>query len=336
MRRSWLACTFAIATTTSACSSSDGGTTNVDARAGDSAIVVDAAADVESDRPTGEVGDDARIDASTDAPIDVPIDATTKTRVYGVTTDSIDALPDIVASLSALPHRPTTRIVFDEVPASTYLDAARQIHVVSDVMGELMDSFYMKNFTLDQSNARTDEYLLTLWGEVDVWEIGNEINGDWLGDTASVVAKVTSTFEKVRAKAGKTALTLYWFEPTCLPDAAHEMFGWVDANVPASMKDGLDWVLVSYYEEDCGGARPDWPTIFHRLALAFPKSKIGFGEVGIKDPASKAAYLARYYGTAIDEPSWIGGHFWWYFHQDMVPKTQPLFTVLATAMATEP
>jgi hypothetical protein len=106
--------------------------------------------------------------------------------------------------------------------------------------------------------------------------------------------------------------------------------------VPTSTRDGLDWVLISYYEEDCGGARPDWPTIFHRLALAFPKSKVGFGEVGIKDATAKADYLKRYYGLPIDEPSWIGGHFWWYFHQDMVPRTKPLFDVLSGAMATEP
>jgi hypothetical protein len=300
-----------------------------------SAMLVACSSSASSDA-TDARATDAADTSVVDASSDVGDSTTTKTRVYGVTTDSIDAVDDVVAALAALPHRPTTRVVFDEVPASDYVDATTKIHVVSDVMGELCDSFYMKDFTPAQADARTDEYLLTLWGEVDVWEIGNEINGDWLGDTASVVTKMTSTFDKVRAKSGKTALTLYWFEPTCLPDAAHEMFTWVDANVPVSMKDGLDWVLISYYEEDCGGARPDWPTIFHRLALAFPKSKIGFGEVGIKDPASKADYLKRYYGTAIDEPAWIGGHFWWYFHQDMVPKTQPLFDVLSTTMASEP
>ena len=255
MRPRALACVAAFA---AACSGSDdsasvGPVDAVDTTDADAALVAD------SDR-------DADVDISFDAPdihADTAVDAVAKTdaaartRVYGVTTDSIDALPDVVAALSVLPHRPTTRIVFDEVPAATYADAAKQIHAVSDVMGELMDSFYMKDFTLDQANARTDEYLLTLGGEVDVWEIGNEINGDWLGDTASVVAKMTATFDRVRAKSGKTALTLYWFEPTCLPDAEHEMFAWVDAHVPASMRGGLDWVLISYYEEDCGGARPD-------------------------------------------------------------------------------
>lgn len=258
-------------------------------------------------------------------------------RVYGVTTDSIAAIDDVVAALAALPHRPTTRIVFDEIPASTYVDPAKKIHAVSDVMGELVDSFYMKDFTLDRCNARTDEYLATLGSSVDVWEIGNEINGDWLGDTASVVTKMTATFDRVRKKSLKTALTLYWFEPSCMPaDASHEMFAWVDANVPSTMRSSLDWVLISYYEQDCGGARPDWPTIFHRLALAFPNSKIGLGEVGTKDAATKADYVRRYYDMKIDEPHWIGGHFWWYFHEDMAPKTQPLFGVLSDAMAAEP
>lgn len=37
---------------------------------------------------------------------------------------------------------------------------------------------------------------------VDIWVIGNEINGEWLGDTAGVVAKMTGAYDVVKA-AGK-------------------------------------------------------------------------------------------------------------------------------------
>jgi hypothetical protein len=47
----------------------------------------------------------------------------------------------------------------------------------------------------------------------------------------------------------------------------------------------------------------------------------------------KAAYVSRYYGLKIDEPRYIGGYFWWYFRQDMVPRTQPLWQTLNDAIS---
>jgi len=97
--------------------------------------------------------------------------------------------------------------------------------------------------------------------------VGNEINGEWLfGNTkrcspktsvkstsqADVVAKMTETFDYLKSQGKVTALTLYYNTP-CRRPAANEMFTWADANVPARMKTGLDYLLVSYYEVDCHG-----------------------------------------------------------------------------------
>ena len=59
------------------------------------------------------------------------------------------------------------------------------------------------------------------------------------------------------------------------------MFTWVDANIPARMKTGLDYLLVSYYEVDCGGYKPDWQRVFSQLAAIFPNSKLGISEFGL-------------------------------------------------------
>jgi hypothetical protein len=31
-------------------------------------------------------------------------------------------------------------------------------------------------------------------------------------------------------------------------------------------------------------------------------------------------------------PNYVGGYFWWYFAEQMVPKSQPLWTTLSQAM----
>lgn len=258
------------------------------------------------------------------------------TPIVGVTVDSISRVSDIVTSLRSLARVPTTRIVFDEwVPASDYRNATVKIREASYVMGEILDSYYVPQYTVAQYLARTREYLSTLGDVVDIWEVGNEINGEWLGNNADVVAKMAGAYDIVKAQ-GKTAeLTLY-YNKDCWLRPSNEMFTWAQNNVPTRMKQGLDYVLVSYYEDDCNGLQPDWPTVFGKLQEMFPNSKIGFGEVGTKDPAKKAAYINRYYPMNIHQPGYIGGYFWWYFKQDMVPSTKALLDTLNGAIAKMP
>jgi hypothetical protein len=253
--------------------------------------------------------------------------------LYGVTIDDISGLPQITESLARLAKRPTARIVFDEfVPPATYRDAAVAIARVAYVMGELLDSAYVADVTVAQYLERTAQYLDALADVVDIWEIGNEINGEWLGAGADVVAKMSGAFDLVKARGRTTALTLY-FNQGCWSDPAHEMFTWAEANVPARLRQGLDYVLVSYYEDDCHNLRPDWPLVFERLAALFPASRIGFGEVGTEAAARKAEMLTRYYTMRLATPRYVGGYFWWYFRSDMVPHTQPLWSTLNAAIA---
>jgi len=263
-------------------------------------------------------------------------------RIYGVTVDDIAGLTNITAALAALPHKPTTRIVFDEAQnPAYYAQAVPAIHAVSNVMGEILDSEFVPNLTVAQYTARTTAYLDAFATNVDIWEVANEVNGEWLGATADVVAKMTGAFDLVKARGYATELTLYGCSDAA---ASNDMFTWVNANVPPRMRTGLDYVLVSYYEGDCGNLRTDWPDVFARLHQLFPNSEIGFGEVGavtsagnpITNPTVAGPYLEKYYGMQITTPSYVGGYFWWYFAEDMSPKTKPLFAVLANAFATMP
>lgn len=254
------------------------------------------------------------------------------TPMVGVTVDSVSQLADIVTSLQSIKKTPTTRIVFDEwVPASNYRNATVKIRNVSYVMGEILDSYYVRQYSVAQYLARTREYLSTLGDVVDIWEVGNEINGEWLGKNDDVVAKMTGAYDIVKAAGKITELTLY-YNKDCWSRSSNEMFTWAQNNIPARMKQGLDYVLVSYYEDDCNGLQPDWPTVFKRLQAMFPNSKIGLGEVGTKDPAKKATYINRYYPMTINQPNYVGGYFWWYFKQDMVPNSKALLDTLNAAI----
>lgn len=250
-------------------------------------------------------------------------------KMYGVTIDSVANISDTVNSLKSLSQKPTTRIVFDEgMSASYYISPTQKIHNVSHVMGELLDSFYVKSVTPAQYLARTEEYYNTLHAYVDIWEIGNEINGEWLGNPTEVAQKMTSAFDFIKSKGKTTALTLYYNED-CWMYPSEEMFTWAKKNVPERMKSGLEYVFVSYYEDDCNGLRPNWEAVFAKLAEMFPNSKIGFGEIGtIKSQAAKTDMIERYYRMNISQERFIGGYFWWYFMQDMVPSTKPMWQVL--------
>jgi hypothetical protein len=255
--------------------------------------------------------------------------------LYGVTIDDISQLSAIIESLQKLARKPTARIVFDEtVGPAYYRKAAIAMSSVSWLMGEILDSAYVRKISVNGYLNRTTRYLDSMGDIIHIWEVGNEVNGEWLGTTSSVVAKITGAYDLVKARGKTTALTLY-YNQDCWSRRANEMFTWAQANIPERMKQGLDYVLISYYEEDCNNLKPDWPTVFARLAAMFPNSRIGFGEVGTSDPALKADYLTRYYTMKIDQPNYIGGHFWWYYREDMVPWTEPLWTTLNTAIQTQ-
>jgi hypothetical protein len=258
-----------------------------------------------------------------------------------VTTDSVDRLGDISTSLARLAQRrtPTVRIVYDDPdPAASYEDATVALSDVAYVMGEVMDSYYLQRRDCRSMGfeQRLDDYLdnAVLLEHVDIWEIGNEVNGEWLcrGNTDDVYWTVRKAYDKVKSKGKATALTLFWYSAECA-SAAHEMLNWVDRHVEPDIRQGLDYVLVSNYETACPPpADHDWSHVFRALGDRFPNAYLGFGEVGTEDEhaadGTKETILYRYYGMAPMHPRFVGGYFWWYFRQDMVPWTAPLWTAL--------
>jgi hypothetical protein len=263
-------------------------------------------------------------------------------RFYGVTVDDVSKLGQIVTSLAHLPGKPAkpaVRIVLDPgMQPADYREAVQAIGKVAYLMAEPVDSSEVTSYTTREYVNRFRRYVAAFGSQVALWEVGNEVNGDWLGPANRVTADIAGGYDVVRNNGGRTALTLS-YEPHCAADAAHDMWTWAAKHIPRDMKLGLDYVLVSYYEEDCNGYQPaakEWDTVFRRLHTMFPHAKLGFGEVGThqKDRvAYKIAYLNRYYRLRIDVPGYIGGYFWWYYAEDMLPyQHSPLWRALAAAL----
>ena len=262
-----------------------------------------------------------------------------------MSVDDTSHLSAIAGAERAFARRPTTRIVFDTGESATaYTSAVRMLGKVSYLMGELLDSSEETSVGTAAEHARIHRLLARLGSRIDIWEIGNEVNGNWLGPYAQVAAKLFDAYEQVRAAGGRSALTLYANDmaPGDCGDGASELTPaqFSARYVPASVRDGIDFVLLSYYEQECGGVRPSaarWTAQFTALHALYPNARLGFGEIGLTAPV-KAQTLAQarsmiryYYALRPRVAGYAGGGFWWYFAEDAVPATRPLWRALNAA-----
>jgi hypothetical protein len=268
------------------------------------------------------------------------------TQVYGVTVDDLADVPAVVASLRALGRPVAVRVVFDvdmsaPTDAGELAEPVRELAAVATVYGELVDSEELARISVDQVTERTAAYLRALGPWVSVWEVGNEVNGSWTGAGDQVAAKVGAAYRQVRAVGGRTALTLY--ENTGCGDGPDELdpATWSARWLPAGIRAGLDYVLLSYYEKQCGSRRPspaEWTQKFASLHPLFPAAQVGFGEVGLPKPATAttaataASIVSYYYRLPVELPYYVGGGFYWYYAEDMVPAGRPLWQALREAI----
>ena len=254
--------------------------------------------------------------------------------LYGLTIDDswddTKALSDIVEALQRLPARPTVRIVMsnDRSPQS-YHELFKAIHRVADIMAQPVDSSSMQRYSVERYQQRFAESYHHLSQYVTIWEIGNEINGqEWIKENPHLTAaKVASAYRYIRDKHGLTALVPYYFPPG---ESTLSMRDWLRTYLPDDLKQGLDYVLVSYYEDDNDGYQPNWRQVFTELETLFSRAKLGIGECGTPSEhapmARKLQLFQHYYSMPQYTPRYVGGYFWWYWAHDGVPyRDNPLW-----------
>lgn len=279
-----------------------------------------------------------------------------KAPLYGVTLDDLSKINKIIPSLQKLPYKPTVRVVFDPgTSAAEYYPAMVKLHTVANVMGEIMDSYYFPT-DINTYTARTKELVNGLNGTVDIWEIANEINGEWLrphmnGNNSQVNAEeaqigqmVAAANAIVKGVGGKTAITLYYNDDSkgknCWEKPLDYWKTWPTAFLPASVRQDTDYAFFSYYPTDgCKGLSPSWGTDFAALEAIFPNARVGFGEIGTaKVRASKSvqtALIKEYYPmvNSFKDPKFIGGVFWWNYAEQMVPMKKAYWKLLNDTIA---
>jgi len=267
--------------------------------------------------------------------------------LYGVTIESVSNLAAVNTALSKHTKRPTTRIVFQKGDApSAYTNAVSTLRNTSYIMGEILDSTALGKTSVADYKLRTADYVNTFKNNIDIWEVGNELNGAWVGsDPAVIRSKVKAAYDVVevdnKALGLRSAITLnYWPSSNCYGKSWEVTQTFADALAAAypDIKNGVDYIFLSFYETAC--TPPERPTveqfkaIFKSLSVTFPNAKLGMGEIGAQGQddevatpslAKKQDIAKYYYGmnaalkSTFAPGKYVGGYFWWYYYQDAVP-----------------
>lgn len=263
----------------------------------------------------------------------------------GVTTDTAWNVPELTAAIRAHQVAPTVRIVLDPQPKpEAYRPAITALRPHAYLMGLLIDSGAMRRFTPAQVEARARAYLQAYGAQIDLWEIGNELNGAWVGASpAEINAKVQAAYDVVAGEYDRpTAITLnYWSTANCFAKPWEATLAFAQA-MPAAVRAGTDYVMLSIYETACKPAQhPSAAAIGDMLAALgtlFPNARLGIGETGAQGTedglprdatlAKKRRIAAYYYGLDHELRArlgdrFVGGYFWWYYAEDAVPRRHP-------------
>lgn len=239
------------------------------------------------------------------------------------------------------------RIVLDagSSPAD-YTRAVAALNPVSYLMAELVDSSDVKSTSATAYHAKTASFLAA-FPQIPIWEVGNEVNGNWLGSYSDVAAKVIDAFDLVHSSGHLAALTLWensWAPDHC-GDGSSELTAqqFSSQYLPEAMRRVVDYALVSWYPTQCSGlGNVDVPAAtiageMTGLAALYPNAHVGFGELGLPNAASSstlatAQNIASYYYRLQLAAPYVAGGFWWYWAEDAVPASKPLWATLSAAM----
>jgi hypothetical protein len=230
---------------------------------------------------------------------------TTKEPLSAEQQKARDALRN---ALEGLPIITVVRVVFDkDTRPSEYSESLNYLRSLKlkngkrkiYIMGELLDSDFLARYRWDCNKGdgctkdeteeakfhdyktRINTYLKALDAQVDIWEVGNEVNGEWadegcvkksdggcFSDTkeetdedgnkgkskpnpSNTAKKIEYAIKEVIKKKKPIALTLI-HQPECTTWDKNTMFAWATANLRSRInRYKIDYLLISYYEDNC-------------------------------------------------------------------------------------
>ncbi len=155
------------------------------------------------------------------------------------------------------------------------------------ILGTVLDTAqWPKTLTPKAYAERTRNLALHYGKEIRTWDVGNEINGNWLGGIRTPLG-LDKTFRitQAGAKAVKaiepsleTVATLYWWDGTA-PDWEHSLTGWLARFVPLGFGDNIDTVALSLQPDD-NPVGMAFEQIFRIVRDALPIQRVMLGSFG--------------------------------------------------------
>ncbi len=243
---------------------------------------------------------------------------------------------------------------FDEYDAIVAALKKRGLKILG---GTLDTAQWPRLLTPEIYAARARNLAARYKGRVDAWEVGSELNGNWLGGVRAPLSS-DRVFEiysaapaAVRAADPKAEIiaTLYGWEETA-PDRAHSLSGWLAAYAPRGFGRGVDLVGLDVFPEDnpaglgferefaeLTAALPDRPVFLSSFGYVEQDKVLGYwwlspGEVD----AARKDLLLLYTAASCAMPRSVCGGFWWQTLDQMLPpgrrKATDLFKVYIHAL----
>jgi hypothetical protein len=118
--------------------------------------------------------------------------------IYGVTSEGVSSVSALSEALERHGRDVTVRIVFQEgTNPKDYTTRVNTVRQHAYVMGEILDSTGLAGMTTQAYRARAKVFVEQFGDSIDIWEIGNELNGEWVGTPTTINAKVLAAYEVV-------------------------------------------------------------------------------------------------------------------------------------------
>ncbi len=250
---------------------------------------------------------------------------------WGATFDTITGgVGGLKVAAGLYPSDGWLRICFDpgEKPSYYAAEIANAHALGLHVVGQILDSSEMRRWSVAAFEQRTREYVSAL-PSVDEWETGNEINGNWLGSTPSVVEKTRFASKYIKSHThARVLVTLYW--QLGEDRVSDSTFTWARANM-GSISPYVDDLGISLYPRQSPMGEP-FDRVIAALHAEFPQQRIMITELdydrgpgwwwGSKTsiaPQGRDAVAAEYQSAIMGYPYSGGGTFWWYFVEEVSP-----------------
>lgn len=252
----------------------------------------------------------------------------------------------LLSAITGGKRKPAVRLVIEQESGGELEEMSEWVRVVEEIhkagglaVVQVCDSQQLKDLPIGDYQRRLDELIKNL-AAADVWEVGNELGGEWLSDDATTLERVRLAADKVSGinNGGKTPdmmLTLY-YQLGQSKESANSTFTWIKNNLVDNAKYRSLVERIKIFGLSIYPQHHPLGTAAERVMSTFEKTfpgksvaitELGYGAEDLDDGAwwfgspddpAKARRIVAEHLTSVGmgrANSW-GAPFWWYYLED--------------------